>query len=128
MVAGIDLPRRPMFVESKDCAGQAGEDICPSLRAEKNQQPQRAIHRQASLRDDEHLCMVLLRAPSLISQAQHTEGCAEQGCTGDTRRVHSWDATTGKRYGHQYRIRVGGALATGGGVVFYGTLDGGSRR
>jgi PQQ-dependent dehydrogenase (methanol/ethanol family) len=129
---GIDLATgRPNVVESKRTAqDKLVKDICPSLEGGKNQQPA-AFSPQTGLFyvPTINLCMdFTARAVTYIAGTPFIGGSApEKGGPGGYRgEFIAWDATTGKKiWGIKEPYPVwGGALATAGGVVFYGTLDG----
>src|SRR3982751_4900267 len=129
---GIDLTTgRPNVVETKKTAQDKNvKDICPSLEGGKNQQPA-AFSPQTGLFyvPTNNLCMDFqARRVTYIAGTPFIGGNApEKGGPGGYRgEFIAWDATTGKKvWGIQEPYPVwGGALATAGGVVFYGTLDG----
>jgi glucose dehydrogenase len=129
---GVDLTTgRPNVVESKKTGqGKTVKDICPSLEGGKNQQPA-AFSPQTGLFyvPTINLCMdFTARAVTYIAGTPFIGGTApETGGPGGYRgEFIAWDATTGKKiWGIKEPYPVwGGALATAGGVVFYGTLDG----
>jgi lanthanide-dependent methanol dehydrogenase len=129
---GIDLTTgRPNVVETKKTAqDKLVKDICPSLEGGKNQQPA-AFSPQTGLFyvPTNNLCMdFTARAVTYIAGTPFIGGNApEKGGPGGYRgEFIAWDATTGKKiWGIKEPYPVwGGALATAGGVVFYGTLDG----
>jgi PQQ-dependent dehydrogenase (methanol/ethanol family) len=129
---GIDLATgRPNVVESKKTAqDKLVKDICPSLEGGKNQQPA-AFSPQTGLFyvPTINLCMdFTARAVTYIAGTPFIGGSApEKGGPGGYRgEFIAWDASTGKKiWGIKEPYPVwGGALATAGGVVFYGTLDG----
>jgi lanthanide-dependent methanol dehydrogenase len=129
---GIDLTTgRPNVVETKKTAqDKLVKDICPSLEGGKNQQPA-AFSPQTGLFyvPTNNLCMdFTARAVTYIAGTPFIGGSApEKGGPGGYRgEFIAWDATTGKKiWGVKEPYPVwGGALATAGGVVFYGTLDG----
>ena len=130
--SGIDLATgRPKVVETKKTAQDRNvQDICPSLEGGKNQQPA-AFSPQTGLFyvPTNNLCMDFqARAVTYIAGTPFIGGNApEKGGPGGYRgEFIAWDATTGKKvWGIREPYPVwGGALATAGGVVFYGTLDG----
>lgn len=129
---GVDLTTgRPNVVESKKTEqGKTVKDICPSLEGGKNQQPA-AFSPQTGLFyvPTINLCMdFTARAVTYIAGTPFIGGSApEKGGPGGYRgEFIAWDAATGKKiWGIKEPYPVwGGALATAGGVVFYGTLDG----
>jgi lanthanide-dependent methanol dehydrogenase len=130
--SGVDLATgRPKVVETKKTAQDKNiKDICPSLEGGKNQQPA-AFSPQTGLFyvPTNNLCMDFqARAVTYIAGTPFIGGNApEKGGPGGYRgEFIAWDATTGKKiWGVKEPYPVwGGALATAGGVVFYGTLDG----
>ena len=129
---GIDMKTgRPQVVPAKMTAqGRKVTDICPSLEGGKNQQPA-AFSPATGLFyvPTNNLCMDFeVRPVTYIAGTPYIGANApeKQGSGGYGGAFIAWDATTGRR---AWEIREpfpvwGGALATGGGVVFYGTLDG----
>lgn len=105
-------------------------NICPSLEGGKNQQPA-AFSPSTGLFyvPTNNLCMDWeMREVSYIAGTPYIGAMApETGGPGGYRgEFMAWDATTGRKvWGIKEPYPVwGGALATAGGVVFYGTLDG----
>jgi lanthanide-dependent methanol dehydrogenase len=105
-------------------------NICPSLEGGKNQQPA-AFSPQTGLFyvPTNNLCMDWeTREVSYIAGTPYIGAMAPEtaGPGGYRGEFIAWDATTGRKvWGIQEPYPVwGGALVTGGGVVFYGTLDG----
>ena len=129
---GIDLSTgRPKMVESKKTTeGKRVTDICPSLEGGKNQQPAAFSPRTGLFYvPTNNLCMDFQsRKVTYIAGTPFIGADApEKGGPGGYRgEFMAWDATTGKKiWGIREPFPVwGGALATAGNVVFYGTLDG----
>jgi len=129
---GVDMATgRPVLVKEKMTnAAPKVKDICPSLEGGKNQQPA-AFSPQTGLFyvPTNNLCMdwetrevaYIAGTPYIGAMAPETAGPG-----GHRGEFIAWDATTGtKKWGIKEPYPVwGGALATAGGVVFYGTLDG----
>ena len=129
---GVDLKTgRPVLDTSKvPFRGKKVTDICPSLEGGKNQQPA-AFSPATGLFyvPTINLCMDFeARDVAYIPGTPYIGGNApEKGGPGGYRgEFLAWDATTGRKvWGIKEPYPVwGGALATKGGVVFYGTLDG----
>jgi glucose dehydrogenase len=106
------------------------KDICPSLEGGKNQQPA-AFSPSTGLFyvPTNNLCMDFeVRPVSYIPGTPYIGANApeKKGPGGHGGEFIAWDATTGKKvWGIEEPFPVwSGALATAGGVVFYGTLDG----
>ena len=129
---GVDLKTgRPQVVPEKMTAeGKLVKDICPSLEGGKNQQPAAFSPRTGLFYvPTNNLCMDFeVRAVSYIPGTPYIGANApeKKGPGGHGGEFIAWDATTGKKvWGIEEPFPVwGGALATAGGVVFYGTLDG----
>ena len=129
---GIDLSTgRPKMIESKKTSeGKRVADICPSLEGGKNQQPAAFSPRTGLFYvPTNNLCMDFQsRRVTYIAGTPFIGADApEKGGPGGYRgEFMAWDATTGKKiWGIKEPFPVwGGALATAGNVVFYGTLDG----
>jgi len=129
---GVDLKTgRPVLDTSKvPFRGKKVTNICPSLEGGKNQQP--ASFSPATglfYVPTNNLCMDFeARDVAYIPGTPYIGGNApETGGPGGYRgEFMAWDATTGRKvWGIKEPYPVwGGALATKGGVVFYGTLDG----
>ncbi|HET7457189.1 MAG TPA: PQQ-dependent dehydrogenase, methanol/ethanol family [Gemmatimonadaceae bacterium] len=128
---GIDLATgRPKVVPEKMTAqGKTTKEICPSLEGGKNQQP--AAFSPATgwfYVPTNNLCMDFeVRPVSYIAGTPYIGANAPEHMAGKHGgEFIAWDATTGKKvWGIEEPFPVwGGALATAGGVVFYGTLDG----
>jgi PQQ-dependent dehydrogenase (methanol/ethanol family) len=129
---GVDLKTgRPVLDTAKiPYRGRKVTNICPSLEGGKNQQP--ASFSPATglfYVPTNNLCMDFeARDVAYIPGTPYIGGNApETGGPGGYRgEFMAWDATTGRKvWGIKEPYPVwGGALATKGGVVFYGTLDG----
>ena len=129
---GIDLATgRPKMVESKKTSeGKKVTDICPSLEGGKNQQPA-AFSPVTGLFyvPTNNLCMDFeSHKVTYIAGTPFIGALApEKGGPGGYRgEFMAWDASVGKKiWGIREPFPVwGGALATAGNVIFYGTLDG----
>jgi len=130
--SGVDLTTgRPRVNPDKMTGGPTKVlNICPSLEGGKNQQPA-AFSPSTGLFyvPTNNLCMDWeTREVTYIAGTPYIGAMApETGGPGGYRgEFMAWDATTGRKvWGIKEPYPVwGGALATGGGVVFYGTLDG----
>ena len=129
---GVDLKTgRPNVVPEKMTGeGKLVKDICPSLEGGKNQQPAAFSPRTGLFYvPTNNLCMDFeVRPVSYIAGTPYIGANApeKKGPGGHGGEFIAWDATTGKKvWGIEEPFPVwGGALATAGGVVFYGTLDG----
>jgi lanthanide-dependent methanol dehydrogenase len=129
---GVDMKTgRPTVVPEKMTAeGKLVKDICPSLEGGKNQQPAAFSPRTGLFYvPTNNLCMDFeVRPVSYIPGTPYIGANApeKKGEGGHGGEFIAWDATTGKKvWGIKEPFPVwGGALATAGGVVFYGTLDG----
>ena len=130
--SGIDLKTgRPQVIADKSTEqGKKATFICPSLEGGKNQQPA-AFSPVTGLFyvPTNNLCMDFEARPvSYIAGTPYIGGNAPEvaGPGGYRGEFMAWDATTGKKvWGIKEPYPVwGGALATKGDVVFYGTLDG----
>ena len=129
---GIDLATgRPRLNAAKlTSVGKNVTDICPSLEGGKNEQPA-AFSPATGLFyvPTNNLCMDFKgREVTYIAGTPYIGADApEKGGPGGYKgEFIAWDATTGRKiWGVKEPFPVwGGALATGGNVVFYGTLDG----
>jgi lanthanide-dependent methanol dehydrogenase len=129
---GVDMKTgRPVVNPEKATKqGVLVKDICPSLEGGKNQQPA-AFSPKTGLFyvPTNNLCMDFEgREVTYIAGTPYIGGMApEKGGPGGYKgEFMAWDAVSGRKvWGVQEPYPVwGGALATGGGVVFYGTLDG----
>lgn len=129
---GVDLRTgRPAVNPEKATAqGKMVKDICPSLEGGKNQQPAAFSPKTGVFYvPTNNLCMDFEgREVSYIAGTPYIGGMAPEkaGPGGYKGEFIAWDAVNGRKlWGIQEPFPVwGGALATGGGVVFYGTLDG----
>lgn len=131
---GVDLKTgRPILNPAKEIhQGRLTKDICPSSTGAKDQQP-------AAYSPDTHLvyapatnlCMdyggveakYIAGTPYVGAAVRMYAGPGGNGARGE---FLAWDPTTGKKVWtitEKYPV-WSGALATAGGVVFYGTLDG----
>ena len=129
---GVDLKTgRPTLNPDKTpYQGKKMSFICPSLEGGKNQQPA-AFSPQTGLFyvPTNNLCMdFVAREVAYIPGTPYIGGNAPEvaGPGGYRGEFIAWDATTGRKaWGIKEPYPVwGGALATKGNVVFYGTLDG----
>ena len=131
---GVDLQDRRGRTSSPTkmtAQGKNVKDICPSLEGGKNQQPA-AFSPQTGLFyvPTNNLCMDFeaREVTYIAGHAVHRRATRRRrgGPGGYRGEFMAWDATTGKKvWGIKEPFPVwGGALATAGGVVFYGTLDG----
>jgi lanthanide-dependent methanol dehydrogenase len=129
---GVDMKTgRPQVVPEKMTAeGKLVKDICPSLEGGKNQQPAAFSPRTGLFYvPTNNLCMDFeVRPVTYIPGTPYIGANApeKKGPGGHGGEFIAWDATTGRKvWGIEEPFPVwGGALATAGGVVFYGTLDG----
>jgi PQQ-dependent dehydrogenase (methanol/ethanol family) len=130
--SGVDLKTgRPVVMPEKATKqGELVKDICPSLEGGKNQQPAAFSPKTGIFYvPTNNLCMDFEgREVSYIAGTPYIGGMApEKGGPGEHKgEFIAWNAVTGEKlWGIKEPFPVwGGALATGGGVVFYGTLDG----
>ena len=129
---GVDMTTgRPVLDTAKiPYRGKKVTNICPSLEGGKNQQPA-AFSPATGLAyvPTNNLCMDFeARDVAYLPGTPYIGGNApETGGPGGYRgEFMAWDPTTGRKvWGIKEPYPVwGGALATKGGVVFYGTLDG----
>jgi PQQ-dependent dehydrogenase (methanol/ethanol family) len=129
---GVDLKTgRPVLDTAKiPFRGKKVSFICPSLEGGKNQQPA-AFSPATGLFyvPTNNLCMDFeARDVAYIAGTPYIGGNAPEvaGPGGYRGEFIAWDATTGRKvWGIKEPFPVwGGALATKGNVVFYGTLDG----
>jgi PQQ-dependent dehydrogenase (methanol/ethanol family) len=130
--SGVDLATGRPKVNPEKATKQdvLVKDICPSLEGGKNQQPA-AFSPATGLFyvPTINLCMDYQgRAVAYFPGTPYIGAVApEKGGPGDHRgEFIAWDAAAGKKvWGIKEPFPVwGGALATAGNVVFYGTLDG----
>ncbi|HMC57261.1 MAG TPA: methanol/ethanol family PQQ-dependent dehydrogenase [Gemmatimonadaceae bacterium] len=130
--SGVDLKTgRPVLNPDKMTSSAPKiSNICPSLEGGKNQQPAAFSPRTGLFYvPTNNLCMDWeTREVTYIAGTPYIGALApETGGPGGYRgEFIAWDATSGtKKWGVREPYPVwGGALATGGDVVFYGTLDG----
>jgi len=130
--SGVDLKTgRPMVnVDKKTAQGKNIKDICPSLEGGKNQQPAAFSPRTGLFYvPTNNLCMDFEgREVTYIAGTPYIGGNApEKGGPGNYKgEFIAWDAVNGRKvWGIKEEFPVwSGVLATGGDVVFYGTLDG----
>ena len=130
--SGVDMKTgRPVVNPEKATKpGVMVKDICPSLEGGKNQQPAAFSPKTGVFYvPTNNLCMDFEgREVTYIAGTPYIGGMApEKGGPGDYKgEFIAWNAVTGEKlWGVKEPFPVwGGALATGGGVVFYGTLDG----
>ena len=130
--SGVDLATGRPTVNRAKATNSAPKisNICPSLEGGKNQQPAAFSPNTGWFYvPTNNLCMDWeTREVAYIAGTPYIGAMApETGGPGGYRgEFIAWDATTGqKMWGIKEPYPVwGGALATGGGVVFYGTLDG----
>ncbi len=129
---GVDLAtgRPTINPEKAPFQGKKVSFICPSLEGGKNQQPA-AFSPSTGLFyvPTNNLCMDFeAREVAYIPGTPYIGGSAPEvaGPGGYRGEFIAWDATTGRKvWGIKEPYPVwGGALATKGDVVFYGTLDG----
>ena len=128
---GVDLATgRPKVVPEKMTGqGKKVTNICPSLEGGKNQQPAAFSPRTGLFYvPTNNLCMDFeVRPGTYIAGTPYIGASAPEHLGGKHGgEFMAWDATTGRKvWGIEEPFPVwGGALATAGGVVFYGTLDG----
>jgi lanthanide-dependent methanol dehydrogenase len=129
---GVDMKTgRPIVNPEKATKrGVLVKDICPSLEGGKNQQPAAFSPKTGWFYvPTNNLCMDFeARDVAYIAGTPYIGGMApEKGGPGGYKgEFMAWDAVSGRKvWGIQEPYPVwGGALSTGGGVVFYGTLDG----
>ena len=129
---GVDLATGRPIVNPEKRTNYAAKvkNICPSLEGGKNQQPAAFSPRTGWFYvPTNNLCMDWEnREVSYIAGTPYIGASAPEmgGPGGYKGEFIAWDATTGRKvWGIKEPYPVwGGALATGGGVVFYGTLDG----
>ena len=128
---GVDLATgRPKVVPEKMTGqGKKVTNICPSLEGGKNQQPAAFSPRTGLFYvPTNNLCMDFeVRPVTYIAGTPYIGASAPEHLGGKHGgEFMAWDATTGRKvWGIEEPFPVwGGALATAGGVVFYGTLDG----
>jgi hypothetical protein len=129
--SGVDSRRAPdVNVDKATAQGKNVKDICPSLEGGKNQQPAAfSPHTGLFYVPTNNLCMDFEgREVTYIAGTPYIGGNApEKGGPGGYKgEFIAWDAIKGEKiWGIKEPFPVwGGALATAGDVVFYGTLDG----
>jgi lanthanide-dependent methanol dehydrogenase len=130
--SGVDLKTgRPILnVDKRTAQGKNIKDICPSLEGGKNQQPAAFSPRTGLFYvPTNNLCMDFEgREVTYIAGTPYIGGNApEKGGPGGYKgEFMAWDAVNGRKvWGIKEEFPVwSGVLATGGDVVFYGTLDG----
>jgi PQQ-dependent dehydrogenase (methanol/ethanol family) len=130
--SGVDLNtgRPNVSIDKATAQGKNVKNICPSLEGGKNQQPA-AFSPKTGLFyvPTNNLCMDFEgREVTYIAGTPYIGGNAPEtgGPGGYKGEFIAWDAVHGKKvWGIKEPFPVwSGALATGGNVVFYGTLDG----
>jgi PQQ-dependent dehydrogenase (methanol/ethanol family) len=116
--------------EKRTSSTKNTKDICPSAMGGKNQQPV-AFSPRTNLFyvPTNNLCMEYEGATIKYQAGQPYVGAvvlSTPGPGGHRGEFIAWDAATGKRmWGIKENLaNWGGALATGGDVVFYGTMEG----
>ena len=129
---GVDLKTgRPVEIpEKQTSASKNTKDICPSAMGGKNQQPV-AYSPKTSLFyvPSNNLCMDYEGVEVKYQAGQPYVGAivvSHPGPGGHRGEFMAWDPKTGKKvWGIKEDLAAwGGALATGGDVVFYGTMEG----
>ena len=129
---GVDLKTgRPIEdPEKRTSATKNTKDICPSAMGGKNQQPVAYSPRTNLFYvPTNNLCMDYEGVEVKYQQGQPYVGAivvSHPGPGGHRGEFVAWDPTTGKKvWGIKENLAAwGGALATGGDVVFYGTMEG----
>jgi lanthanide-dependent methanol dehydrogenase len=129
---GVDLKTgKPIEVpEQRTSASKNTKNICPSAMGGKNQQPVAFSPRTNLLYvPANNLCMDYEGVEVKYQQGQPYVGAivvSHAGPGGNRGEFLAWDPTTGKKvWGIKEGLSAwGGALATGGDVVFYGTMEG----
>jgi alcohol dehydrogenase (cytochrome c) len=129
---GIDKKTgRPIEVPEKQTSStQNTKDICPSAMGGKNQQPVSYSPRTGFFYvPTNNLCMDYEGVEVKYQAGQPYVGAivvSRPGPGGNRGEFIAWDATTGKKvWGIKEELaNWGGALATAGDVVFYGTMEG----
>ena len=129
---GVDKKTgRPIEVpEKQTSATKNTKDICPSAMGGKNQQPVAYSPRTNLFYvPTNNLCMDYEGVQVKYQAGQPYVGAivvSHPGPGGNRGEFIAWDATTGKKvWGIKENLAAwGGALATGGDVVFYGTMEG----
>jgi PQQ-dependent dehydrogenase (methanol/ethanol family) len=129
---GIDLESgKPIEDPAKrTSATQNTKDICPSAMGGKNQQPVSYSPRTGLFYvPSNNLCMDYEGVEVKYQQGQPYVGAivvSKPGPGGNRGEFMAWDPAAGKKvWGIKEELSAwGGALATGGDVVFYGTMEG----
>jgi lanthanide-dependent methanol dehydrogenase len=129
---GIDLESgRPVEDPAKrTSATQNTKDICPSAMGGKNQQPVSFSPRTGLFYvPSNNLCMDYEGVEVKYQAGQPYVGAivvSKAGPGGNRGEFLAWDPVAGKKvWGIKEELSAwGGALATGGDVVFYGTMEG----
>jgi PQQ-dependent dehydrogenase (methanol/ethanol family) len=129
---GIDLKTgKPIEVpEKRTSSTKNTKDICPSAMGGKNQQPVAYSPRTNLIYvPTNNLCMDYEGVEVKYQSGQPYVGAivvSHPGPGGNRGEFIAWDPTTGKKvWGIKENLaNWGGALATGGDVVFYGTMEG----
>jgi lanthanide-dependent methanol dehydrogenase len=130
--SGVDLKTgRPIEVpEKRTSSTKNTKDICPSAMGGKNQQPVAYSPRTNLFYvPTNNLCMDYEGVEVKYQSGQPYVGAivvSHPGPGGNRGEFIAWDPTTGKKvWGIKENLaNWGGALATGGDVVFYGTMEG----
>jgi PQQ-dependent dehydrogenase (methanol/ethanol family) len=128
----IDLKTgRPVEDPAKRTSSKANtKDICPSAMGGKNQQPVSYSPRTGYFYvPTNNLCMDYEGVQVKYQAGQPYVGAivvSKPGPGGNRGEFIAWDPTTGKKvWGIKEELSAwGGALSTGGDVVFYGTMEG----
>jgi PQQ-dependent dehydrogenase (methanol/ethanol family) len=129
---GVDLKTgKPIEnPEKRTSASKNTKDICPSAMGGKNQQPVAYSPRTNYFYvPTNNLCMDYEGVQVKYQAGQPYVGAivvSHPGPGGNRGEFMAWDPTTGKKvWGIKEGLsNWGGALATGGDVVFYGTMEG----
>jgi PQQ-dependent dehydrogenase (methanol/ethanol family) len=129
---GVDLDTGlPIRVPEKGTqAGKNTKDICPAAIGAKDQQPAAYSPRTGLFYvPTNNICMDYEGVPVRYQAGQWYVGAIVRmfpGPGGHRGEFMAWDATTGKKvWGLKENLAsYGGALATAGDVVFYGTMEG----
>ena len=129
---GVDLKTgKPIEnPEKRTSASKNTKDICPSAMGGKNQQPVAYSPRTNLFYvPTNNLCMDYEGVQVKYQAGQPYVGAivvSHPGPGGNRGEFMAWDPTTGKKvWGIKEGLsNWGGALATGGDVVFYGTMEG----
>jgi len=129
---GVDLKTgKPIEVPEKQTSSTKNtKDICPSAMGGKNQQPVAYSPRTSLFYvPTNNLCMDYEGVEVKYQAGQPYVGAivvSHPGPGGNRGEFIAWDASTGKKvWGIKENLAAwGGALATGGDVIFYGTMEG----